>query len=135
MDQIIAKTMGHRREDARLVKVVQFKAGRDRNGFAYAAAQTYSTHRVNVHGKIIKAQDRSKYVSKIAFIDKKLNVKVLCSCNDFCFVWNWALHRKGAAELLFSTGDPPDQRNPTYRPGCCKHLIALRELIKKKYNF
>jgi hypothetical protein len=134
LDQIVVKTFGQRMANATYVKILKFKAGRDKKGFAYAAAQTYSRQVVNVQGKIVPATDKNKYVSKFTFLDKKLNVKCTCSCPDFMFTFEWALARKGAADINFSNGDPPDDRNPGYRPGCCKHLIALRKLIKQKYN-
>ena len=134
IDQIIGKTFGMRRESAGYVKTVQFKTGKDKDGHPYAAAQTYSTMVVNVHRKVVPAQDRNKYVSKITYLDKKLNVKLMCTCPDFMFTWEVALAKAKAADIMFSNGEPPDERNPGYVAGCCKHIIALRGTIKKKYN-
>ena len=135
LDQIVSKSFGLRKENARYVKILKFKAGRDKKtGLAYAAAQTYSQKVLNVHRKIVPSTDRNKYVSKITFLNKKLDVKCACSCPDFMFTFEFALARKGAADIMFSNGEAPDERNPKYAPGCCKHLIALRNLIKEKYD-
>jgi len=134
LDQIVAKSTKLRKLNARLVKVVGYKAGRDKQGFAVAAAKTYTPKEYTPHLKLVESKDQNRYVSSVRFIDRKLNVKVSCSCPDFAFRWEVALHEAGAADIIYSNGERPDATNPSMQPGCCKHLIALRELIKKKHN-
>lgn len=134
LDAIVRKSLPNRKLNAALVKVVQYKTGRDKEGFAVAMARTYSTHEVNVLRRVIPAKDRSKYVSAVRFIDKRLNVHVACSCPDFKFRWETALAHAGAAVIHYSNGEPPTETNGEMRPGACKHILALRELIKKKHG-
>lgn len=124
-----------RKVNSQFVKIVKYKAGRDKKGFAYAAAQTYTPYQLNPHRKVIPAHDKNKYVSKITFIDKKLNVKVSCSCPDYVFGgWEWSNAQHGASDIIFGNGEPPDEKNPSHHPGLCKHLIHLREYVKKKHG-
>jgi len=134
LDQLLAKSTRLRKLNATLVKVVGFKTGRDKKGFATAVAKTYTPTEYNVRGQRVNARDKNKYVSSVKFIDAKLNVKVSCSCPDFCFRYEVANHVKGAADVIYSNGEIPESTNPEMRPGLCKHLIALRTLIKERHG-
>ena len=135
LDQLVKSSDSLRKINARFVKVVAYKTGRDKKGMAVAMAKTYTVHEVNVHRKLQNARDRSKYVSHIKFLDKKLNVEVSCSCPDYVFGgWEFSNAQVGASQIRYGNGEAPDIRNPDYRPGLCKHLLALREIIKKKHN-
>jgi hypothetical protein len=60
-------------------------------------------------------------------------VKVSCGCEDFCFTWEVALHKKGAADIRHSNGDKPVEKNPAMRAGCCKHVYKiLRGIISSR---
>jgi hypothetical protein len=48
-----------------------------------------------------------------------------CNCHRWMFVWEYALWYRGAAALLRSNGEYPEQTNPTLKIGLCKHLIKL----------
>lgn len=72
---------------------------------------------------------RSKYATSIDFIDPKSHVRVSCSCPDFCFRFEYALHQQGAANIHFSNGESPGVRNPSLIAGCCKHVIKLADLL------
>lgn len=135
LDQIIKSSLPLRKANARLVKVVAYKTGRDKQGLATAVAKTYTPQEYNMQRKLVSARDQNKYVSSIKFLDKKLHVKVSCSCPDFVFAgWEWSLHERGAADIVYGNGEPPNEKNPSYLPGCCKHLIALRALVKGKHG-
>ena len=134
LDVLVRKSEALRKINARLVKVVQYRAGRDKKGYAVAMAKTYTRLEVNVQKKLMKARDQNKYVSHIKFLDKKLNVEVSCSCPDFIYRWEYANAQVGAAKIRYSNGDAPDSTNPGHKPGLCKHLLALRALIKQKHG-
>jgi hypothetical protein len=134
LNQIVAKTDRMRKLNATLVKVVGYKAGRNRAGLAVAVAKTYTPKEYNSHLKVVKSRDQNKYVSSVTFIDSKLNVKVSCSCPDFMFRHEFSLHHYGAADIIYGNGEPPVITNPGMRPSCCKHILALRALIKAKHN-
>ena len=135
MDTLVTKSEAFRKINSKLVRVVQYKAGRDKKGYAVAMARTYTRREVNVHRHLVPARDQNKYVSSIRFLDKKLNVEVSCSCPDYVFAgWEWSNAQVGASKIIYGNGEPPSLRNPGHRPGLCKHLIALRALIKDKHG-
>lgn len=120
-----------RRINARFVRVIGYKAGRDKKGFATAIAKTYTPQEFK-GGRVVPSADKNKYVSSIKFLDEKLNVKVSCSCPDFCFRWEYNNHKAGAADIIYSNGEPPTVMGTSI--GLCKHLVALRLLIKNKHG-
>jgi len=134
LDALLAKSNKLRKLNATLVKVVGYKTGRDKAGFATVVAKTYTPSEYNVHGIKVASRDKNKYVSSVKFIDSKLNVKVSCSCPDYCFRWEVANHYQKASDIIYSNGEPPTETNAELRPGLCKHLIALRTLIKEKHG-
>lgn len=69
-----------------------------------------------------------KYTSSIDFLDKE-HVIVSCTCPDFMFMWEWALARKKAAQIIFGNGEPPDSKNPRHIAGCCKHLVKMTDRL------
>lgn len=115
-----------RRINARFVKVVGYKAGRDAKGFATAIAKTWTPKEFKA-GRIVEARDQNRYVSSIKWLDKNLNVKVSCSCPDYTFAgWEYANHQQGAADIVYGNGEPPLEKNPNLKPGLC---IAKNALI------
>jgi len=125
LSTIVTRTDPVRRSNAKFVRLVQFKAGYTPRGTGYAACKSYSTHHYDVHGRVRVNPDRTRYVTVVEFIDKKLHVNVSCSCPDFMYRYEYALHKRKAADLEYSNGQPPDMTNPTQVVGQCKHLVAL----------
>ena len=134
LNYLVRRSEAMRKVNAGFVKVVQFKAGRDKKGFAVALAKTYTRREVNIHRRLVNSRDQNRYVSSVKFIDKKLNVEVSCSCPDFMYRWEYALAQVGAAQIIYGNHEAPDYTNPGHKIGLCKHLIALRLLILKKHN-
>ena len=67
-------------------------------------------------------------------INAKSKVMVQCQCEDYMFVWEYANTAHNAARIFYSNGEAPDERNPAYRPGLCKHSYRLAiELITKSF--
>ena len=133
LDQVIKKCPRNRIRNAKYVKLVSIKKGYH-NGLAYIACRSRSTAVVNPFGHVIPNRDPKTYVTMFTFLDKKLNIKASCSCPDFFYRWEVALHHKGAADIQYSTGTDPDVTNPGMVAGCCKHLIALRTYLKEKFD-
>lgn len=112
---------GERPYLATLVKVTDYRVGKPRSAPAVRLRILAKTRSIEMK------QGRpylGKYVTHIDFLNKK-DVKVSCSCPDFWARWEYALHKRGAADIVYSNGEPPVVRNPRMYPGCCKHLIAL----------
>lgn len=131
LDKLVSKSEPLRKINARFVKVVAYKAGRDKKGFATAMAKTYTSQEVNVHKKVVTSKDQNRYVSSFKFLDKKLHVECSCSCPDFMYRFEFNLARVGAARIIYGNGEEPTMYHEI---GLCKHLIALRAIIKKKHN-
>lgn len=60
---------------------------------------------------------------------KQKHVLVSCSCDNFCFMWEYADTHWGSAVIKYSNGEPAVQTNPGNHPGMCKHLIALTDTL------
>lgn len=112
---------------AQYVRILGQKTGYTKEGLGYLAARTQSTHRLDENGFLVpvRARNRTTYLSMILFVDQRLNVRVSCSCEDFKFMYEWALHNRKAADIEYSNGEPPNIKNPQYKPALCKHLCAL----------
>ncbi len=135
LDTLVGKSSKLRKLNAGLVRIVAYKTGRDKAGFATAVAKTFTPREYNLRYQQVRAKDQNRYVSSIKFLDRKLNVKVSCSCPDYVFGgWEFSNYQVGASDIIYGNGEPPDVRHPSYRPGLCKHLIALRNLVKQKHG-
>lgn len=127
MVQILAKTPQSRRDNAQFVHVRSAKMQKTSYGTLKYIAQTYSTHDANglpkkgtpvMHQTIVETNGKQ--------------VVVECDCEDFWAVWEFALNQKRAARIKHSNGQPPVERNPKWRPGCCKHIFEFgSDLLRK----
>lgn len=127
LPQIIRRTNRFRKEGAKYVRIIDTKKGYNSLGQGFIASSSYSTHILGSDGRPYVNRDAHKYVTVITFLDKKLHVNVSCSCSDFLYRWETALSYKGAAEIEYSDGSPPDNTNPQYKAATCKHIVALYE--------
>lgn len=69
--------------------------------------------------------------SKIA---SQKRIKVSCSCEFFLYYSEYALWTWGAANIIYSNGQPAHVRNPGNHPILCKHLVQVLNTIYKN-NF
>lgn len=126
--QILVKTPPSRRQAADYCKIKEIKAVTKKStGQVTFKAKTLSTHTPAGLRKVVWQQ----YVSTISLVPKHGAV-VSCSCDDFAFVWEYALAKHGAAKIEYSNGDPPIDKNPHLRPGCCKHIYSLATTLIEK---
>jgi hypothetical protein len=125
LKQIIRSTNEFRKEGSRYVRIVQVKKGYNTSGQGFIAAASYSTHIIGPDGKPHVNRGPHRYVTVITFLDKKLHVRVSCSCDDFQYRHEVALAEKGAADIEYSDGSMPTTTNPGMKTGQCKHLYAL----------
>lgn len=135
LDQLIIKTPKNRIDNAKYVRFSNLKTGYDKAGLAYIAGKARSIAKVDVRGNVVPNHDKHQYVTIFKFLDKKLRVKVSCSCADFMYRAEVALSRAGAADVYYSNGEMPEVTNPRLIPYICKHLVAFRILLKQKYGF
>jgi hypothetical protein len=132
LKQLMKRTDDERKQRAQYVRIVGRKTGHLKNGLGYVASQSYTTHRVNDRGRMVRTSNPNRHVTVITFIDKKLNVHCACSCEDNTFRWEFANTQKGGAVIEYSNGEAPTTTNPKLRVSMCKHMIALVEGIRAK---
>lgn len=126
--QILLKTPPSRRQAADYCKIKEVKAvTKPSTGLVTFKAKTLSTHTPAGLKKSVWQQ----YVTTIALPPAKGAV-VSCTCDDFMFVWEYALAKQGAAKIEYSNGEPPIDTNPQLRPGCCKHIYCLATTLINK---
>lgn len=132
LKQLVARTDPERKQRATYVKIIKMKTGHNSEGRGVVLAQSYSRMKVNSEGRLVRNASPERYMSGIVFLNTKLQVHVACSCLDNTFRWEWANANKGASEIEYSNGEPPNTTNPMYKTGLCKHLVALVERIAPK---
>jgi hypothetical protein len=127
MLQILGKTPQSRRDNAAFVRVKSAKMTRTNYNTLKYEAKTYSTHDANGQAK------KSKPAIHTTIVETNgKQVVVECSCEDFWAVWEFALNQKKAARIKHSNGQPPVERNPKWRPGCCKHVFHFgQDLLRR----
>ena len=60
---------------------------------------------------------------------KQKRVFVQCTCENFCYMWEYALAERGATHVIFGNGEPPIFTNPSRVPGTCKHMSAVIQRV------
>ena len=130
MEQILRRTTPLRLEKATTtVRISKLKLSVSKTTkLPLAVAQGYSKD-VNREKKVTY----NKYITSILFRKNK-KVKISCSCPDFVYAgWEWALWKRGSADIIYGNGEPPDITNPGgLVTGCCKHLAALWFFLQSK---
>jgi hypothetical protein len=122
--QILRSTTADRIEKSQFIKLTAVKSGTSKkSGNRKLIAQSVSVDKA--------APDRTKYTSTMEFLPGK-RLKLSCSCSDFMFRWEFALFTRGAADIIYGNGDPPADKNPNLKPGCCKHLVAVLSKAQEK---
>lgn len=123
--QIMAKTPPSRRNASQWVKISAIKVRKSPQGYPMVLAKTISGH--SAQGVRKSPQPQHRYVTTIEVRNKHSIVS--CSCDDFLFTWEVALAKNGAAQVEYSNGARPTDRNPSMIPGCCKHVYKLAESL------
>lgn len=124
--QILQKTTASRIELSAYVAIKNLKMGISKKlGVQKAIAESYSPERFK--GKTVIR----KYATMIEFHDRD-KVKVSCSCPDHLYRWEYALAKRDASYFTYSNAEPPVATNPKLVPGCCKHVVALASILRKK---
>lgn len=81
-----------------------------------------------------RTRNVSGYKTSISFPNPadKTRVKLSCNCADFVYRWEYALYKKGGADIEYGDGSPPTTTNPGLTVGACKHLIALDQYVRER---
>lgn len=137
LPQIYQRTDSRRKESAKYVRVVYQKRGwRKEDGRGFVACKSYSTKEWDPYKQryVKNPRIKNRYVTVIVFLDMRLHVDISCSCADFRYRWDYALHVNRASDLDYAQPGPnglyPKIRNPSLKTKSCKHLVKLFELIR-----
>lgn len=136
MQDILKRTPQSRMQGASYCVVKSSKRGRTSYGTVVYSAKVYSTHD---HNFVEKKYTPVTHVTTVETNIKEMNpnkrmVVVSCSCDDFKFVWEFALNKRRAARLDYCNGEPPVDTNPRLIPGCCRHIACFsQKLLRKGY--
>lgn len=124
--QLIDLTPPSIRVNAEDCVVNKLVTGKSKSGRPIVKALVLSTHDSQGNMKTHRAKHQC-YIEGLSDREKvnPKYVKVSCDCGFFWSHCEVALHRVGAADIIHSNGQPPNIKNPTYRPILCKHLIKL----------
>lgn len=57
---------------------------------------------------------------------------VVHNCERWKYMWEYSVWRKGAAEVIFGNGEPPNITNSRMRPAACKHIFRVRKGLRKR---
>ena len=131
------------KDRAKYAKMQTFHARRDMSGDVpkgatgrrVILAETYTTHDHNGNPKQKATLHYQIIVGYSTQLKDRLwtnKCKVSCSCEDFLYTDEVALHKRGNADIYFSNGEDPVIKNPKMRPQICKHLIAVLKEIRTK---
>ena len=131
ISQLLQATWPTPRANSRDVILRSIKSGVTRTGrLPKVIAVAYSP--VTPEGKA--KRQISMHKCSVTAVDQKKGfkgyVKVLCDCEYQTYYNEVALHKHGASDIVYSNGEPPVDRNPSYKPNLCKHLYALCKRIK-----
>lgn len=136
MPQIYSRTDSRRKESAKYVRIIYQKRGwRKEDGRGFVACKSYSTKEWDPYRQkyVPNPRIKNRYVTVIVFLDQRLHVDASCSCADYRYRWDYALHVKRASDLEYAQPGPnglyPKIRNPSLKTKSCKHLVKLWETI------
>lgn len=107
------------------VSIVGFQRYQDRfgrKGFkAHTSTRSKKSKTSRPHICTVVAKDKD-YKGKLT---QAAGVIADCDCGRWLYKWEFAVWKKGAADLRRGNGEPPVTTNPSLYPSPCKHLYRL----------
>jgi len=99
--------------------------------FRYKSGAENNTTGDSYRGRITFLRPRKGRFAENAYCE------VDCGCPDYKYKWAYANNRQGAGPMGRDSinqcnGARPNITNPRLRPGMCKHLLSLKDQIRKK---
>lgn len=132
IQRILKSCEGQRLFWGREVKITKFKKFKTVKGFPAVKAICYHQDRLRPN-----AVKRYHEVSVVGIQDPSLPIhkqRIYCSCDceDWVYVWEYAVAAHGGTKVMYGNGEPPVMTNPELAPGACKHCIAVfTEILTK----
>lgn len=134
--EILEKTPPRTKQAARYVVIDRVEPKVLKGNFAALKAKTHSTADPDGNPKSGRPDQYTTAVYATE-PDARLHlsrVKIICSCPAHV-MWGgeYALWKRGAADLKYGNGQPPVVRNPKNIPWACKHSVRLlAQIVSKK---
>lgn len=131
--QLMTKTPALMRNNSDDVQIETLSKKKTKSGLPVVVAKGYTVDPFRpkatrrVHELYIVGLD-----SQSTPISKQRRVLVSCSCENYCFVFEYANAYHGASKILYGNGQSPDFTNPGLLPGLCKHLYSLAEIVRER---
>ncbi len=123
--QLLRSTFPVAKRNSAWVEFVNLRRGKNRAGQPKYLTNAYT----NARAPGQKNKPPARHQCSVVALDKKKGwngyVLVSCSCEYFTYTCEYALHAHGAANIVYSNGEPPEDKNPRLTPSLCKHLYAL----------
>ena len=129
--QIVKAATPGIKEAAKSVKIGNAKFGYNKKKQPYIQVSTTSSHTKDGVLKI-KPNRHKTTVTGLSSANKITHkyVKVSCSCEFFTYYGSeYVLHKHGAADIIYSNGEPPKIKNPKMLQYPCKHVYKLLETL------
>lgn len=133
--EILSKTTSRTKQAARYVNVLSAEPKVLRGGFNALKCKTNSTHDPDGNPK----PEQKKHTTVVYATEEgvrlhKALLKVSCTCEAHVFGGGeYALWKRGAADIKYGNGEAPTIRNPKNVPWACKHLVrVLAGIIRRK---
>lgn len=132
--QILKATPKNIHTNAKYVHISKVKRGWNKKTTNPALRYTtvFSTHDSKGNKKQYKPEVHQTYVEGLMGTEAPIGakyVRVSCTCPFFKFYCEAALHKHGAADIVYSNGEKPAVTNPGMIPMGCKHLVVVLENI------
>ena len=128
--QMLRRTPASYKERAQHVRVrkVKRKAG---DNFALAVTTTERGHATEEQPHYQTVEIISPKGERKLF-EPHTKLRISCDCSNFKFMWEYALWKQGAADIIYGNGERPRQTNPQQVPGLCKHFIAIFHFLRDR---
>ena len=130
--KMVQSTPKNIQENARYVKLTSIKRKRG-DPYSLTATTTEPKHAHEHQPHYQTIQIVSGIPSRDP-LDPKVRVKISCTCSYYKFFCEYALYKQGAADIIYSNGEPAYKTNPGNIGWTCKHHLAIFRYLLKRYK-
>ena len=125
LKQIVRATPPYYKNKVKDVVIKALKPATTKGGMPAIRAKTMSLDSKSRHVYDTTVVGKEKDIP----VSQQKHVLLSCSCENFTYTWEYALHHWGSAVIKYSNGEPASMTNPGNQPGMCKHLCALVKVV------
>lgn len=126
--RILSKQPAYIRASSEDVVVREYKPTKTKGGLPAIAGKTrdLKTKPIRLHKFSVIGLEKEKTLSA------QKRVKISCDCEFFLYYCEFALWTWGAANIVYSNGDPAVVKNPGNAILACKHIAKVLLTIKSR---